>query len=153
MDDDQNPQREAHNVTPARSAGGIVPSGDLWDEDEDDDESWMHDAQSVAHHDDDGKHDGSRGVEADDDETTEAFGSKMQRWAGTSVLGASLAGFGIAIDKVLFDRDPTQIEIQSESDDDGHLDPIQVKLSKDHPEESVAVLRPWLRDPSAETPN
>lgn len=130
-----------HDVDGA--AKSIVPGAEIWD---DDDDTWIHDAQTVVHPSDSGPHDGSRGVEADDDDTTLALGSKIQRWAGSSALGASLAGFGIAIDKVLFDRDPTQIEIQAEDDTDSHPKPIQVKINENDPQASMAVLRPWLND-------
>lgn len=109
-----------------------------------DDERWLGDAQVVAHVDDDGVHDGSRGVEADDDADVEAFGTKLQRWGTTSMLGASLSGIGIGIDKVLRPRDPIQIEIQVDDDSDDRLDPVEVKLGNS-PDESVALLRPWLR--------
>lgn len=109
-----------------------------------DDESWLTDAQVVAHVEDDGAHDGSRGVEADDDESTEAFGTKLQRWGSTSMLGASLSGLGIGLQKVLNPRETTQIEIQVDNDSDDRLDPVEVKLGET-PDESVAVLRPWLR--------
>jgi hypothetical protein len=110
-----------------------------------DDQTWLTEAQVVAHVDDDGVHDGSRGVEADDDETTEAFGTKIQRWGTTSMLGASLSGLGFGIQKVLNPRETLQIEIQVDDDSDDHLDPVEVKLGE-NPDESVAVLRPWLRD-------
>ncbi len=110
-----------------------------------DDEAWLTEAQVVAHVDDDGVHDGSRGVEADDDETTEAFGTKIQRWGTTSMLGASLSGLGFGIEKVLRPRETLPIEIQVDDDSDDHLDPVEVKLGES-PDESVAVLRPWLRD-------
>lgn len=109
------------------------------------DEAWLQDAHVVAHVDDDGVHDGSRGVEADDDETTEAFGTKMQRWGTSSMLGVTLSGIGFGIDKVLNPRESTQIEIQVDDESDDHLDPVEVKLGED-PEHSIAVLRPWLRD-------
>ena len=110
-----------------------------------DDEAWLTEAQVVAHVDDDGAHDGSRGVEADDDASQEAFGTKLQRWGSTSMLGASLSGLGIGLDKVLRPREPIQIEIQVDDDSDDHLDPVEVKLGAS-PDESVALLRPWLRD-------
>lgn len=151
--------------------GSVVPGADIWDdepddvsgeavdadevrdaigrraaeEDWDDDEGWLADAQVVAHADDVGVHDGSRGVEADDDETNEAFGTKLQRWGTSSVLGASLSGIGIGLGKIFNPQEGTQIEIQVDDDSDDHLDPVEVKLGKD-PEHSVAVLRPWLRD-------
>ncbi len=146
-------------------AGSVVPGADIWDDDEDDvidlderraheyaeaadtewdDESWLHDAQVVAHVDDDGAHDGSRGVEADDDEDTEAFGTKMQRWGTSSMLGVTLSGVGFGIQKVLEPRETTQIEIRVDDDTSDRLDPVEVKLGED-PEHSVAVLRPWLR--------
>lgn len=110
-----------------------------------DDESWLTEAQIVAHVDDDGAHDGSRGVEADDDDHTEAFGTKIQRWGSTSMLGASLSGIGIGLQKILTPREPIQIEIQVDDDSDDHLDPVEVKLGGS-PDESVALLRPWLRE-------
>lgn len=156
-------------------AGSVVPGADIWDDDSDDergagdddrtvdmtsaretiarraadhewnDDTWLADAQVVAHVDDDGAHDGSRGIEADDDETTEAFGTKLQRWGTTSVIGASLSGLGIGLGKIFNPRETTQIEIQVDDDSDDHLDPVEVKLGED-PDHSVALLRPWLRD-------
>lgn len=111
-----------------------------WDE-----ADWLADAQVVAHVDDDGPHDGSRGVEADDDETTEALGTKLHRWGTTSVLGASLSGLGIGLEKVLRPKETTQIEIRVDGDSDDRLDPVEVKLGDD-PDHSVALLRPWLRN-------
>ncbi len=110
-----------------------------------DDELWMIDAHRVPHVDDDGAHDGSRGVEADDDASTEAFNTKLQRWGTTTVLGASLSGMGIGIEKALFPKEEIQIEIRVDDDTDDRLDPVEVTLGE-HPDESVAVLRPWLRD-------
>lgn len=154
----------------ALPVGSVVPGADIWDWDDDeydvvdieavrderlaqsaddewDDESWLAEAQVVAHVDDDGVHDGSRGVEADDDDTTEAFGTKLQRWGTSSMLGAGLSGLGIGLQKVLNPREPIQIEIQVDDDSDDHLDPVEVVLG-DVPEDSVAVLRPWLADRS-----
>lgn len=110
-----------------------------------DDDTWLTEAQIVAHVDDDGAHDGSRGVEADDDDHTEAFGTKIQRWGSTSMLGASLSGIGIGLQKILTPREPIQIEIQVDDDSDDRLDPVEVKLGGS-PDESVALLRPWLRE-------
>lgn len=155
-------------------AGSVVPGADIWDDDDDgdvigsaerreddlsedadtewDDETWLQDAHVVAHVDDDGEHDGSRGVEGDDDETTEALGTKMQRWGTSSMLGMSLSGIGFGIQKVLEPKASGQIEIRVDDDSNDHLDPVEVKLGED-PEHSIAVLRPWLRergsDPSA----
>lgn len=110
-----------------------------------DDASWLAEAHTVAHVDDGGAHDGSRGVEADDDDHTEAFGTKIQRWGSTSMLGASLSGIGIGLQKILTPREPIQIEIQVDDDSDDRLDPVEVKLGGS-PDESVALLRPWLRE-------
>ena len=159
--------------------GSVVPGADIWHDDDDDwvpeplhlvhsvapdpdashdeddaaDEAWLVEAHVVVHPDDEGPHDGSAGVEVDDDDDREAFGSKVQRWSSTSVLGASLAGIGIGLQKALLPRDPIQIEIEADDDEDDHLDPVKVKLDQERPERSVAVLRPWLQDhrhPSAQ---
>lgn len=146
--------------------GSVVPGADIWDDDDDvepidfterldqvgrdaadeewDDQSWLQDAQVVAHVDDDGVHDGSRGVEADDDETTEAFGTKMQRWGTSSMLGVTLSGVGFGIQKVLDPRESAEVEIRVDDDTDDRLDPIEVKLGDD-PADAVAFLRPWLQ--------
>lgn len=169
---------EETTATSALPQGSVVPGADIWDDDDDDltgddagsthvidleserrdldarsadeewdDDSWLTEAQVVAHVDDDGVHDGSRGVEADDDDTTEAFGTKMQRWGTSSMLGASLSGLGLGLQQVLRPKETTQIEIRVEDDTDDDLDPIEVRLG-DVPEDSVAVLRPWLADRS-----
>lgn len=146
-------------------SGSVVPGADIWDDDDEggvadfgghredvlaaaadaewDDESWLQDAHVVAHVDDDGAHDGSRGVEADDDETTEAFATKVQRWGTSSMLGVTLSGIGFGIQKILDPRKTTEVEIRVDDDTDDRLDPVEVKLGDD-PEHSIAVLRPWL---------
>lgn len=148
--------------------GSVVPGADIWDDDDDwvpeplqlvhssdrvesddddgDDPTWEHEAHVAVHADDPGRHDGSDGVEVDDDDDHEAFGSKLQRWSRTSVVGASLAGMGIGLQQVINPRDPIQIEIEADDDEDDHLDPVKVKLDKERPERSVAILRPWLQD-------
>ncbi len=127
---------------------GTEAGGDVDDDDVDEDETWLIEAQVVPRVDDEGPHDGSRGVEVDEEDSDEAFGSKLQRWGATSVLGASLSGIGLGIDKAVFGRESTQIEIEADDDDDGRRDPIQVKLDPDDPDRSVAVLRPWMEHPS-----
>ncbi len=62
------------------------------------------------------------------------------------MVGATLSGIGIALEKVLYTRDPIQIEIQADADDEDHLDPVKVTLDHERPDQSVAVLRPWLAD-------
>lgn len=125
-----------------------MPGADIWDDVDDEDghdEAWLQDAHVVAHVDDDGVHDGSRGVEVDDDDTTEAFGTKMHRWGTSSMLGVTLSGIGFGIQKVLDPRKSSQIEIQVDDESDDRLDPVEVTLGDD-PAHSVAVLRPWLQD-------
>jgi hypothetical protein len=153
--------------------GSVVPGADIWDDDDDwepeplrlvhsdgsdvdsvpasaedddgDDEAWLVEAQIVQHA-SDVPNDGSAGIVVDDDDGREAFGSKLQRWSGTTALGMSLSGIGIGLEKAIFNRDPMQIEIEVDGDEDDHLDPVKVKLDQEHPDRSVAVLRPWLQD-------
>ena len=148
-DDDWEPEplRLVHSVEPEVASG----ASDL-DEDDSDDEAWLIEAQIVRHA-SEAPEDGSAGVVVDDDDDREAFGSKLQRWSGTTALGMTLSGIGLGIEKAIFQRDPMQIEIEVDDDEDDHLDPVKVKLDEERPERSVAVLRPWLQDhrhPSAQ---
>ncbi len=160
-DPEDAPEPDPSDVRGSDSLDGerFVAEGDVTDledarrrvlaraaEDDWDGDTWLHEAQVVAHADDDGPHDGSRGVEVDEDES-EDFGSKMRRWGTSSMLGASLSGIGFGIQKVLEPKESTQIEIEVADDTEGRLDPVEVTLG-DEPDGSVAVLRPWLRNRS-----
>ncbi len=146
-----------------------MPGADIWDDDDDwqptrvettwrevtgEDASWLVEAQVVVHPDDDLRvADGGSpsevvdvGIELDDDDDREGFGTKLNRWSRTSMVGATLSGIGIALEKVIYNRDPIQIEIEADADDEDHPDPVEVTLDHERPDRSVAVLRPWLSD-------
>ncbi len=119
--------------------GGIVPSADIWDDDE-----WMPDAQTVIH-----GPDGEPLEEPLDDpvydaRTDEAMASRMARWGRESVLGAGMAGAGRAIESFIRVERKTEIVIEVEAERSGPDDPVTLHLVDDHPEESVAIVRPWL---------
>ena len=151
--------------------GSVVPSADIWDDDDDwqpgdddpsdaDDPAWLVEAQRVVHDSDDSE------VGADSDEalaaeavaagaglaedptfdgrSDEAIASRIARWSRTSMVGASIAGMGLGLQKIFDPKDPVQIEIQVDDDLDDPLDPVEVKLDRDHPELSTATVRPWL---------
>jgi hypothetical protein len=119
--------------------GGIVPSADIWDDDD-----WMPDAQTVIH-----GPDGEPLEEPLDDpvydaRTDEAMASRMARWGRESVLGAGMAGAGRAIESFIRVERKTEIVIEVEADRTGPDDPVSLYLVDEHPEESVAIVRPWL---------
>ncbi len=121
------------------SGGGIVPSADIWDDDE-----WMPDAQTVIH-----GPDGEPLEEPLDDPVydgrgDEAMASRMARWGHESVLGAGMAGAGRAIESFIKVERKTEIVIEVEAARSGPDDPVTLHLVDDHPEESVAIVRPWL---------
>lgn len=153
--------------------GSLVPGADIWDDvdeadeadlvgdaDDVDDVRWMAEAQVVVNDrpltgsllDDD-----ALAVEAvaapsglDDDLTydgrsDEALASRLSRWGRTSMVGAGLSAIGFGLQKVLDPKEPIQIEIEVDGDaDDDMRDPVKVTLDRDHPDQSVARLRPWL---------
>ena len=117
-----------------------MPSADIWDDDE-----WMPDAQTVIH-----GPDGEPLEEPLDDpvydaRTDEAMASRMARWGHESVLGAGTAGAGRAIESFIRVERKTEIVIEVEADRTGPDDPVEpVPGRKEHPQESVAIVRPWL---------
>lgn len=150
-------------------SGSVVPGADIWEDDDDweptrvettwrevtgEDSSWLVEAQVVVHPEDKLRlvgdvppgEDADVGIELDDDDEREGFGTKLNRWSRTSMMGATLSGIGIGLQKVLNPQDQVQIEIEADADDDDHLDPVKVTLDHEQPDRSVAVLRPWLSE-------
>ena len=124
-----------------------MPGADIWDDDDEwqptrvettwrevtgEDESWLVEAQVVVHPEDQSGGLGRPittvevvGIEVDEDDEREGFGTKLNRWSRTSMVGATLSGIGIGLQKVLYAQDPIQIEIQADADDEDHLDPVE----------------------------
>ncbi len=127
-----------------------MPSADIWDDEEEfeRDEAWLVEAQVVVHEPDaPGATDHAKPTVGAlyDGREDEALAGRMLRWSRTSAFGAGLAAMGLGIQKVLYPDDPIEIEIQNDTDDDDEpTDPVSVRLDQDHPERSVATLRPWL---------
>jgi hypothetical protein len=123
------------------TSGGIVPSADIWDED---DEEWLPDAQTVVHGPDGEPLEEPLDDPVYDGRTDEAMASRMARWGRESVLGAGLVGVGRGIENVLQPKEPTEIVIEVDAERSGPDDPVTLYLVDVHPEQSVAVVRPWL---------
>jgi len=126
------------DVAPA-SGGGVVPSADIWDDDE-----WMPDAQTVIHGPDGEPLEEPLDDPVYDGRSDEAMASRMARWGRESVLGAGMAGAGRAIESFIKVERKTEIVIEVEAARSGPDDPVTLHLVDDHPEESVAIVRPWL---------
>ena len=69
---------------------------------------------------------------------------KFRGTAVGSVLAAGLLGLRDVIEPV---RDEEVAIVQDYSGDPPFTEPIVLRLDPDHPEDSIVMVRPWLRDP------
>lgn len=130
-------------------SGSVVPSADIWDDDEStgQGEAWLVEAQVVVHESDATAGDVTGKLADDllyDGREDQAAAGRMLQWGRSNAFGAGLAAIGLGIEKAVFAKEQIEIEIQHEADDDEPDKPLTVDLDQDHPERSVATLRPWL---------
>ena len=148
-------------------AGSVVPSADIWDDDDDwepghddtyvmaPDGTWVS-ATSVADVDYTGDDPDAvaAALEADptyDGRTDEAAASRVSKWGKSNLAGLGLSAIGFGIQKVLEPQNPVEIEMQVDDNSGDPDGPINVVLDQDHPENSVATVRPWLFGKSSGT--
>jgi phosphopantetheinyl transferase len=75
--------------------------------------------------------------------------SPTRRFAG-SAAGAVVAASMRGIRDVLYGPEKEEVEIVTDwSGDKPFTDPYVLRLDPDHPEDSIVMVRPWLRDPNA----
>jgi hypothetical protein len=110
---------------------------------------------SIVHEPSDG--DPSVGPESDDEAPAESAGSagdplRFDRWRRRSAAGAMMTGIAFGMQEAL-DRKRKEPPIVQQADGDpGPQGPIELQFDPDHPEKTVAVIRPWLMDGGGTTP-
>lgn len=158
IDDDNVDVDDAVDAAGAERTQSPSPAIDDASIEAENNEAWLVDAQVVTH-------DSSAAMPADDNQVSgdpisgnpalddpvfdgrddEAIASRIARWGQTSAFGAGLYAAGLAIERIISPRDPVEIEIQNDTEDDEPDRPVSVHLDPDNPGEGVAVVRPWLQ--------
>jgi hypothetical protein len=72
---------------------------------------------------------------------------RFDRWRRRSAAGAMMTGIAFGMQEAL-DRKRKEAPIvqQVDGDPSGPQGPIELQFDPDHPEKTVAVIRPWLMD-------
>jgi hypothetical protein len=71
---------------------------------------------------------------------------RFDRWRRRSAAGAMMTGIAFGMQEAL-DRKRKEAPIVQQVDGDpGPQGPIELQFDPDHPENTVAVIRPWLMD-------
>ena len=71
---------------------------------------------------------------------------RFDRWRRRSAAGAMMTGIAFGMQEAL-DRKRKEAPIVQQADGDpGPQGPIELQFDPDHPEKTVAVIRPWLMD-------
>lgn len=138
----------------------LLPSDDIWDDDDewessgiaDAEDRWgdpadevhWRDAQVVMHDDDGTVYEEPFDDPVYDGGEDEAAASRMVRWGHESLMGAAMMGFGRGLEKVLHQPEPTEILFEVDDDTDEPERAVSLLLVPGHPERSVAHVRRWL---------
>jgi hypothetical protein len=83
---------------------------------------------------------------ADEDQVEAPEGSlRFDRWRRRSAAGAMMTGIAFGLQEAL-ERKRKEVPIVQQADGDpaGPEGPIELQFDPDHPEKTVAVIRPWL---------
>ncbi len=81
-----------------------------------------------------------------DDQPEAPEGSlRFERWRRRSAAGAMMTGIAFGLQEAL-ERERKEVPIvqQADGDPSGPQGPIELRFDPDHPEKTVAVIRPWL---------
>jgi hypothetical protein len=78
---------------------------------------------------------------------------RFDRWRRRSAAGAMMTGIAFGMQEAL-DRKRKEAPIvqQADGDPSGPQGPIELQFDPDHPEKTVAVIRPWLMDGGGSAP-
>jgi hypothetical protein len=77
---------------------------------------------------------------------------RFDRWRRRSAAGAMMTGIAFGMQEAL-DRKRKEVPIVQQVDGDpGPQGPIELQFDPEHPEKTVAVIRPWLMDSGGTTP-
>lgn len=69
---------------------------------------------------------------------------RFERWRRRSATGVVLTGIALGLREALDSERERPAMVQPAPEGDPHLDPFDLYLDPDHPEYTVAVVRPWL---------
>jgi hypothetical protein len=72
---------------------------------------------------------------------------RFDRWRRRSAAGAMMTGIAFGLQEAL-ERKRKEVPIVQQADGDppGPRGPIELQFDPDHPEKTVAVIRPWLME-------
>jgi hypothetical protein len=87
---------------------------------------------------------------ADDDYLDDAAPPSPIRRFEASAAGVVAAGFMTGLQNALFGKPKEEVQVVADwSGDPPFTDPYVLRLDPDHPEDSIVMVRPWLRDAEA----
>ncbi len=70
---------------------------------------------------------------------------RFDRWRRRSAVGAMMTGVAFGLQEALGkQREEPAIVLEAAGDPSGPDNPIELQFDPDHPEKTVAVIRPWL---------
>ncbi len=120
---------------PVQQRAGAEPLGDL-----------------EADHGDSGERDQEASELAEASEPAEDS-LRFDRWRRRSAAGAMMTGIAFGMQEAL-ERKRKEVPIVQRADGDpaGPQGPIELQFDPDHPEKTVAVIRPWLMDGGGTAP-
>jgi hypothetical protein len=71
---------------------------------------------------------------------------RFDRWRRRSAAGAMMTGIAFGMQEALDQKRKEPPIVQQVDGDPGPQGPIELQFDPDHPEKTVAVIRPWLID-------
>ena len=94
-----------------------------------------------------GAGDGAEGGAGGDRAESPEGSLRFDRWRRRSAAGAMMTGIAFGLQEAL-ERKRKEVPIvqQADGDPSGPKGPIELRFDPDHPEKTVAVIRPWLMD-------
>lgn len=94
--------------------------------------------------------------EASDDEASGGPGGdplRFDRWRRRSAAGAMMTGIAFGMQEALERKRKQPPIVQQVDGDPGPQGPIELQFDPDHPEKTVAVIRPWLMNEGGGAPD
>ena len=70
--------------------------------------------------------------------------TRVAKWRRRSATGVVLTGIALGLRDALELPEERPAMVQPVPSGDGGLDPIELYMDPDHPEATLAVIRPWL---------
>jgi hypothetical protein len=97
--------------------------------------------------------DGDPGARDQEASEPEEDSLRFDRWRRRSAAGAMMTGIAFGMQEAL-ERKRKEVPIVQQADGDpaGPQGPIELQFDPDHPEKTVAVIRPWLMDGGGTAP-